>query len=67
MQIRVVVKFDEKTGSYDALCPELPGCICYADSEEAVCKKIKEAVEIYLSPDKRYPIPKKSHVINIDI
>ncbi len=50
MRIRVIIKYDKKTKSYAAFCPELPGCTSHGDTEKEVMKNIREAIELYLEP-----------------
>ncbi|HDY70263.1 MAG TPA: type II toxin-antitoxin system HicB family antitoxin [Nitrospirae bacterium] len=50
MKIRVVIEPDEDV--YVAYCPELPGCVTYAKTDEEARKNIKEAIELYLRPSK---------------
>ena len=47
---RVVLEFDEVTGSYSAVWPELPGCASAGESEEEARRNIKEAISLYLAP-----------------
>ena len=49
--IRVIIKYDKVTGSFSAVCPELPGCASCGDTEEGVMGNIKQAIELYLEPD----------------
>ena len=51
MNLRVIVDFDEQTGSYSAVCPELPGCASAGDTEEEALTNVREAIELYLQPD----------------
>ena len=51
MHIRVVIEYDQKTTSYSAVCPELPGCTSCGDTEREAMENIKEAIELYLEPD----------------
>ncbi len=48
MGIRVVIEPDN--GYFIAYCPELPGCVTYAESEKEAKAKIQEAIELYLRP-----------------
>lgn len=65
MNIRVVVEFDEDTKSYSAVCPELSGCASFGDTEEEAFNNIKEAMELYLSPDDSFPIHSEAHVYQV--
>jgi len=65
MNIRVIVDFDKETQSYSAVCPELPGCATFGDTEEEAFRNMKEAMELYLSPDESYPIGKEAHVYQV--
>jgi predicted RNase H-like HicB family nuclease len=50
MTFRVVLEFDPETGSYSAVCPELPGCASAGDTEEEARTNIREAIKLYLAP-----------------
>jgi len=52
MNIRVIIEYDQETMSYSAVCPELPGCTSCGDTEAEAIDNIKEAIELYLEPDK---------------
>ena len=47
----VVLEYDAETEQYSIVCPELPGCASSGDSEEEAMANIKEAIDLYLSPD----------------
>lgn len=51
MRLRVIIEFDKGTGSYSAVCPELPGCASCGDTEAEAMENIKEAIALYLEPD----------------
>lgn len=51
MKFRIVLEYDAETASYSVVCPELPGCASCGDSEEEAMANIKEAIDLYLSPD----------------
>jgi predicted RNase H-like HicB family nuclease len=57
MQVRVVIEHDAVTDSYSAICPELPGCASAGDTEEEAMENIKEAIALYLEPDKHTVSP----------
>ena len=50
MRFRVVLEYDPETGSYSAVCPELPGCTSAGETEEEARRDIEEAIRLYLSP-----------------
>ncbi|MGQ9627391.1 MAG: type II toxin-antitoxin system HicB family antitoxin [Anaerolineae bacterium] len=52
MKIRVVIEPDEDV--FVAYCPELPGCVTYANTEKEALEGIKEAIELYLRPSVNY-------------
>lgn len=54
MQLRVLIEYDKKVNSFSAVCPELPGCTSYGDTEEKALKNIKEAIDLYLEPDPNF-------------
>ncbi len=47
MTSRVIIEFDHETGSYSAVCPELPGCASAGETEEEARRNITEAIELY--------------------
>lgn len=65
MNLRVIVEFDVETNSYSAVCPELPGCASFGDTEKEAFKNVKEAMELYLSPDESYPIHQEAHIYQV--
>ena len=46
----MVLEYDSETGSYSAVCPELPGCASAGETEEEARSGIEEAIRLYLSP-----------------
>lgn len=50
MKFRVVLEHDPGSGSYSAVCPELPGCASAGETEEEARRGIEEAIQLYLSP-----------------
>lgn len=50
MKFRIVLEFDRGSGSYSAVCPELPGCASAGDTEEEARANIEEAIRLYLDP-----------------
>lgn len=36
-------------GGYGAWCPDLPGCVALADTEEAVIAEMREAIKLHLA------------------
>jgi predicted RNase H-like HicB family nuclease len=57
MRLRVLIDYDKQTGSYSAVCPELPGCASAGETEEEALGNIREAIELYLQPDDLEPGP----------
>ena len=51
MKFRVVLEYDPLVKAYSAVCPELPGCATDGETEHEALKNIKEAIELYLTPD----------------
>ena len=51
-----------KDGGYWAYLPDLPGCTTTSETLENIEKKLREAVELYLSyyRDKGEPVPRAS-------
>jgi len=52
MKWRVILEKDSETNDWAAWCPELPGCCSAGDSEESAVENIREAIELYLQPDR---------------
>ena len=46
------IEIDSETGDWSAWCPELPGCVSAGETEEEALENIREAIELYLEPDK---------------
>ena len=36
-------------GGYGAWCPDLPGCVALADTEDAVLAEMRQAIELHLA------------------
>lgn len=51
MNYRIFPEYDAETEQYSVVCPELPGCASFGDSEEEAMADIKEAIDLYLAPD----------------
>ncbi|MBB6481237.1 type II toxin-antitoxin system HicB family antitoxin [Spirochaeta isovalerica] len=51
MHVRVIIKYDQETDSFSAVCPELPGCTSCGDTEAEAMENVKEAIALYLEPD----------------
>lgn len=49
MTFRAVLEFDPETKSFSAVCPELPGCASFGDTEAEAQRNIEEAIRLYLS------------------
>jgi predicted RNase H-like HicB family nuclease len=51
-------------GGYGAWCPDLPGCVAAADTEDAVLVEIRQAIELHLAGLREggQPIPHPSTV-----
>ncbi|MBZ5590777.1 MAG: type II toxin-antitoxin system HicB family antitoxin [Acidobacteriia bacterium] len=45
----MVLEFDPKSGSFSAVCPELPGRASAGDTEEEARTNIREAIELYFA------------------
>jgi len=50
MKFRVVLEYDNETGSWSAVCPELPGCTSAGITEDEARCGIEEAIRLYLAP-----------------
>jgi predicted RNase H-like HicB family nuclease len=51
MKIQVVLEPSEE-GGYTVYVPSLPGCISEGDTIDEAMANIKEAIELYLEPEK---------------
>lgn len=51
MHVRVIIKYDQETDSFSAVCPKLPGCTSCSDTEAEAMENVKEAIALYLEPD----------------
>ena len=51
-------------GGYGAWCPDLPGCVVLADTEDAVLAEMRRAIELHLAGlrEDGQPIPHPSTV-----
>lgn len=51
-------------GGYGAWCPDLPGCVALADTEEAVLAEMRQAIELHLAGLRQdgQPVPHPSTV-----
>jgi predicted RNase H-like HicB family nuclease len=51
-------------GGYGAWCPDLPGCVALADSEDTVVDEMRQAIELHLAGlrEDGQPIPRPSTV-----
>ncbi len=64
MQWRVLLKRDDETGDWAAWCPELPGCASAGETQEEALENIREAIELYVTPD---PLELSSDVITREV
>jgi predicted RNase H-like HicB family nuclease len=59
-------------GGYGAWCPDLPGCVAVADSEDAVLAGMRRAIELHLAGLREdgqpipYPATVAATVITLD-
>jgi len=51
MNIRVFIENDPEVQAYAAYCPELPECTSTGMTEEEALKNIREAIDLYFTPD----------------
>ena len=51
-------------GGYGAWCPDLPGCVVLADTEDAVLAEMRQAIKLYVAGlrEDGQPIPHPSTV-----
>lgn len=66
MKFRVVLEYDPGARSYSAVCPELPGCASFGDSEAEARANIEEAIRLYLEPSD-IAISSDAHVIEVTV
>ncbi|MFB3789590.1 MAG: type II toxin-antitoxin system HicB family antitoxin [bacterium] len=51
MKVKIVLE-PSGEGGYTVYVPALPGCISEGETEEEALRNIKEAIELYLEPEK---------------
>ncbi|HML17800.1 MAG TPA: type II toxin-antitoxin system HicB family antitoxin [Bryobacteraceae bacterium] len=66
MKFRVILAFDAVAGSYSAVCPELPGCATFGDTEQEALRNAQEAIRLYLEPSD-VPVPEEARVIEVTV
>src|ERR1051325_1401934 len=66
MRFRVVLEYDPETQSYSAVCPELPGCATFGDTELEARANIEEAIRLYLEPAD-IPLSPDAHVVEVKV
>ena len=51
-------------GGYGAWCPDLPGCVALAETEEAVLVEMRQAIELHIAGlfEDGQPVPHPSTV-----
>lgn len=65
MKLRVVLEYDPEVGSWSAVCPELPGCASAGGTKEEALNNVREAIDLYLSPDE--PVPEDAMVVEVTV
>jgi predicted RNase H-like HicB family nuclease len=65
MKLRIVLEYDDEARAWSAVCPELPGCASAGDTKEQAIENIREAIELYLSPDE--PVPQDAMVVELTV
>ena len=65
MNLRVILEFDPETTAWSAVCPELPGCASAGDSKDEALANIREAIDLYLTPDE--PVPENATVVEVTV
>ncbi|HAU38906.1 MAG TPA: HicB family protein [Phycisphaerales bacterium] len=48
MKLRVTIFTNEK-GTFTAICPSLPGCVCEGDTHDHAREKLDEAIKGYIA------------------
>ena len=66
MKFRVLLEYDDHAGSYSAVCPELPGCASYGDTEQEALRNVEEAIRLYLEPSE-IEIPDDARVLEVTV
>lgn len=66
MKWRVVLEQDPDTGDWAVWCPELPGCTSAGETEAEALANIREAIELYLTPDP-LPLPRTAHMAEVTV
>jgi predicted RNase H-like HicB family nuclease len=66
MKFRLVLEFDPETGSFSAVCPELPGCASAGDTEEEARHNAEEAIKLYLTPTE-IDLPARAKLVEVTI
>ena len=51
-------------GGYGAWCPDLPGCVAVADTEDAVLAEMRRAIELHLAPGSA-KTASQSHILQL--
>lgn len=57
---KYTIIIEKGEGNYSAYCPDLPGVVSAAETEEETVELMKEAIEFHLEglKEERIPIPK---------
>jgi predicted RNase H-like HicB family nuclease len=66
MKFRVILEFDSQTGSYSAVCPELPGCASFGDTEQEALRNVEEAIRLYLEPGE-IEVPEDARILEVTV
>lgn len=61
MKFRVIPEHDPEVAAWSVVCPELPGCASFGDTEEAAMRNIREAIALYLEPAD-LPLPENAKI-----
>ena len=61
-----MLEYDPETQSYSAVCPELPGCATFGDTELEARANIEEAIRLYLEPAD-IPLSPDAHVVEVKV
>jgi predicted RNase H-like HicB family nuclease len=64
VKFRVVLEYDPVSGSYSAVCPELPGCTSAGETEAEARQNIEEAIRLYLSPSE-LDLPRDAKLVEV--
>jgi len=66
MKFKVVIREGED-GWYVVECPSLPGCVSQGKTKKEALENIKEAIELYLEPEKVQVTQKGERIVEVTV